>query len=423
MKKTLLLITFANLFFANAQVSDNLFTIVTTANPDYSTTVRLGEFSPNDGFVENIGTTTSQNIFSINGGSLNPTTNRFNLVSTDYMMSFDLTDGSIVNELPINSFYSGTTFFTNVRYNNSDNTLYGLASLFENNDNNALIGMYLSKLNTETGDLSPVSLSSIGTGYQLAGTAINPRLMVYYYSTGSKFMGIDLYNGTVYSSPDIVFSGPNDFNFCNFAYNCVDDTIYGLVAEVIEVPDPNSPFPTNIYQMRFGKINPSTGEVSYISETTLPTFSYSLNAGSTIDPNTNTYYYCDGANVYGISLLTGLTVSTTPLTYEDGMYVNMMTNYNNCLGAQATRLDPSLSISENDLKVNAIVYPNPTSDNLTIDAENPIDAFDVIDSNGREVNVTSLNSTTLNVQNLQSGIYFLKITSNNLTQVVKFVKM
>jgi Secretion system C-terminal sorting domain len=422
MKKILLLITLANLFFVNAQVSDNLFTIVSTPNPDYSTTIRLGAFSPTVGLVENIGTTTSQNNFSINGGSLNPITNRFNLITSSSMMSFDLTDGSIVSELPIDSFYSGTTFFTNVRFSNSNTTLYGLASLFQE-DNSTLIGMYLAKLNTETGDLTPVSLSSIGTGYQLAGTAIDPRLMVYYYSTGSKFMGIDLYNGTVYSNPDIVFSSPNDFNFSNFAYNCADNTIYGLVAEVIEVPDPNSPFPTNTYQMRFGKINPATGEVSHISETPLAAFSYSLNAGSTIDPNSNTYYFCDGANVYGISLLTGLMVSTTPLTYEDGMYVNMMTNYNNCLGAVATRLDPSLSNNENNFNANVVLYPNPTSTILSIDSETPIDGIEVIDSNGRVVDVIKISATTLDVQNLQSGIYFIKVTSNNLVQVLKFVKI
>jgi hypothetical protein len=420
MKKILLLITLSNLFFVNAQQTDNLFTIVSKANADFSTTIRLGAFNPTSCFVENIGTTTSQNNFSINGGSLNQIINRFNLVSIDSMLSFDLTDGSIVSELPINSFYSGTTFFTNVRFNTSDNTLYGLASTFQ--DNNTLIGMYLAKLNTETGNLTAVSQSSIGTGYQLAGTAINPQLMVYYFSTGSKFMGIDLYNGTVYSNPDIVFSSPNDFNFSNFTYNCSDNTIYGLVTEAIQVPNPNSSVPTNSYQMRFGKINPTTGEVSYISETPLPSWSYSLNAGSTIDPITNTYYFCDGANVYGISLLTGLLVSTTPLTYEDGMYINMMTNYNNCLGAVPTRLDPSLSTNENNVKANVVVYPNPTSNNLTIDSETPIDGVEVIDSNGRVVNVVRLNSFTLNVQNLQSGIYFLKVTSNHLVQVLKFVK-
>ena len=422
MKKTLLLIgILATAFQVNAQSTDELYTVVSKYNAQTGSTTRMGKLNPTDGIVTNVGEATSPNFFSVTGGSLNQTTNRFNLVSTNFMMSFDIFTGNIINELPITSFYEGTTYFANVRYNNSNNKLYGLASTFT--ENNQLIGMYLSELNSENGDLTQLSQTSIGEGYQLAGTAIDPEEMVYYYSTGSKFMGIDLYNGAVYSNPDIVFSNPNEFNFTNFSYNCADKTVYGLVVENTQVQDPQVSFPFSIYLMRFGKINPTTGEVTNISEVPLPTAAYSVNAGSTIDPITGTYYFSNGSNVYGISLETGLVTSTTAINNEEGSVINMMTNYNNCLGAVATRPDSTLNLPQSNLEANIKLYPNPTSSMLMITSSLAIDALEVIDMHGKTVKSSYNPSNNLDVQDLQAGVYFLKLISGNVVENRKFVKL
>lgn len=422
MIKTLLLIgILTTAFQVNAQSTDELYTIVSKYNAQTGSITRMGKLNPADGMVTNVGEATSPNIFSITGGSLNQTTNRFNLVSTNFMMSFDIFTGDIMNELPITSFYEGTTYFANVRYNNSNNKLYGLASTFS--ENNQLIGMYLAELNNENGDLTQLSQSSIGVGYQLAGTAIDPEEMVYYYSTGSKFMGIDLYNGEVYTNPDIVFSNPNEFNFTNFSYNCADQTVYGLVIKNTQVQNPNVPFPSMIYEMRFGKINPTSGEVTNISEVPLPTAAYSVNAGSTIDPITGTYYFSNGSNVYGISLETGLVTSTTAINNEEGSVINMMTNYNNCLGAIATRTNTTLNLQQPNLEANITLYPNPVSTMLTITSSMAIDALEVIDMHGKTVKRSNNPSNNLDVQDLQVGVYFLKLISGNAVENRKFVKL
>lgn len=422
MKKTLLLIgILATAFQVNAQSTDELYTVVSKYNAQTGSTTRMGKLNPTDGIVTNVGEATSPNFFSVTGGSLNQTTNRFNLVSTNFMMSFDIFTGNIINELPITSFFEGTTYFANVRYNNSNNKLYGLASTFT--ENNQLIGMYLAELNSENGNLTQLSQSSIGVGYQLAGTAIDPEEMVYYYSTGSKFMGIDLYNGEVYTNPDIVFSNPNEFNFTNFSYNCADETVYGLVVKNTQVQNPNVPFPSMIYEMRFGKINPSTGVVTNISEVPLPTAAYSVNAGSTIDPITGTYYFSNGSNVFGISLETGLVTSTTAINNEEGSVINMMTNYNNCLGAIATRTNTTLNLQQPNLEANITLYPNPVSTMLTITSSMAIDALEVIDMHGKTVKSSNNPSNNLDVQDLQVGVYFLKLISGNVVENRKFVKL
>lgn len=421
MKKTLLVLILATAQQLSAQATDQLYTIVSKYSTEFGPSIRMGTVDPTDGIVTNVGEETSPNIFSVTGGSLNQSTNRFNLVSTNFMMSFDIFTGNIINELPINSFFGGTTYFANVRYNNSNNKLYGLASTFT--DNNQLIGMYLAELNSDTGDLIQLSQMSIGQGYQLAGTAIDPIEMVYYYSTGSKFMGIDLYNGAVYSNPDILFSNPNEFNFTNFTYNCADETVYGLVVENTQEQNPDVSFPSSIYYTRFGKINPTTGEVTNISEVPLPTFGYSVNAGSTIDPTTGTFYFSNGANLFGISLETGLVISTTAISSEEGSVLNMMTNYNNCLGAVAVRQDSSLTLPQTSLEAIITLYPNPTSSKLMITSSLAIDALAVIDLYGKTVKSSYENTNELDVQDLQAGVYFLKLISGNVVENRKFVKM
>lgn len=408
-------------FQLNAQSTDELYTVVSKYDAQTGSTTRMGKLNPMDGMVTNVGEATSPNFFSVTGGSLNQTTNRFNLVSTNFMMSFDIFTGNIINELPITSFYEGTTYFANVRYNNSNNKLYGLASTFT--ENNQLIGMYLAELNSENGNLTQLSQSSIGEGYQLAGTAIDPNEMVYYYSTGSKFMGIDLYNGEVYTNPDIVFSNPNEFNFTNFSYNCADETVYGLVVKNTQVQNPNVPFPSMIYEMRFGKINPSTGVVTNISEVPLPTAAYSVNAGSTIDPISGTYYFSNGSNIYGISLQTGLVTSSTAINNEEGSVINMMTNYNNCLGAVATRPDSTLSLPQESIEARFSLYPNPTSSMLMISSSLTIDSVEIIDVQGKMVKLSKVRANQIDVQDLQAGVYVLRLISGNEVENRKFVKM
>lgn len=323
MKKILLFFGFLlGVLQVNSQSTNELYTVVSKYNPNAVSTTRLGRLNPTSGIVTQVGTDSSPNMFNITGGSLNQTTNRFNLISLNSILSFDLLTGDIVSEIPITSFFDGFSTFANVRFTNSNNKLYGLASTFT--EENQLIGMYLAELNSENGILTQLSTSSIGSGYQLAGTAIDPIEMVYYYSTGTKFMGIDLYNGSIYSNPDIVFSDPNDFTFVNFSYNCSDATMYGMIVKNTQLQNPNLPFPSPLYEMRFGKINPTTGVVTTLSDVPLPTAVYSVNASATIDPVTKTYYFSDGAFIYGVSLETGLITSTVAISSEEGAVINML---------------------------------------------------------------------------------------------------
>jgi len=72
-----------------------------------------------------------------------------------------------------------------------------------------------------------------------------------------------------------------------------------------------------------------------------------------------------------------------------------------------------------------ILFPNPSSNSITIQAESAFNKVEVFNFLGQTV-LTQLNTqiylTTLNVSNLNSGIYFVRIETENGVTVRKFVK-
>lgn len=71
------------------------------------------------------------------------------------------------------------------------------------------------------------------------------------------------------------------------------------------------------------------------------------------------------------------------------------------------------------------IYPNPATSDLNIKGENIINSIQVLDVKGSvlllENNINSKN-TTLNIQDLKTGLYFIKVNSGTKTQTLKFVK-
>lgn len=424
MKSKLFLALLLCTAIAAAQPINKLYTVVTKFLPSNNvfdnTVIRLGEFNPVVGMVDNIGTATIPRYMGVNVGVINQATNKYNLITPNSLLSFDLLDGAIV-ETPITSFHTGITAFTNLRFSITNNNLYGLASTFVGNYD--FTGMFLSKLDTQTGVLTKISQNSVGGGYSWLGCAINPEEMVYYYADLYNLNGIDLYNGSNYSSQLISYSGVNDYNFFNFSYSCSANEIFGLVTEDTGIPHPTYPAPNTLKKMRLGKINPSTGIVSRISEVELPVAGASLNAGVTIDTELNIYYFSDGYNVYGVSTETGLLVSNATITYEDGSMINYITNLNNCTNAEVTRQDPSLALNTIKSVAEIKIFPNPINDILNIISAQSFDKISLTDALGKNINMIFIDSKSIDTSALQSGIYFLNLQQNGKSEILKLVKI
>lgn len=82
-----------------------------------------------------------------------------------------------------------------------------------------------------------------------------------------------------------------------------------------------------------------------------------------------------------------------------------------------------LSVTKKNLQ-NAIVFPNPTSDELRIMSPNAIiESISIIDAAGRKIQtIERLSANKWDVSHLTSGVYFLQINSEGKSIYKKFIK-
>lgn len=86
-----------------------------------------------------------------------------------------------------------------------------------------------------------------------------------------------------------------------------------------------------------------------------------------------------------------------------------------------------LSTEDNAVSnLNISIYPNPAKDILTIESTSniPIDKTAIIDIMGRVVQSTVVNATSknLDISNLASGVYLLRLDYNSNSEVLRFIK-
>ena len=80
--------------------------------------------------------------------------------------------------------------------------------------------------------------------------------------------------------------------------------------------------------------------------------------------------------------------------------------------------------NENFEQIAFSIYPNPANDVLNIQNKNnlQIDKVLIFDISGKKILEEAKNVETINIQNFQSGMYFLQIESNGKTSQTKFIK-
>jgi hypothetical protein len=78
------------------------------------------------------------------------------------------------------------------------------------------------------------------------------------------------------------------------------------------------------------------------------------------------------------------------------------------------------TFANNTLKI----YPNPASNAITLENESAIESVNIYNVVGQEVKVAApnANSITLDISNLESGMYIIKSVSEGKTNTTKFVK-
>jgi uncharacterized delta-60 repeat protein len=141
-----------------------------------------------------------------------------------------------------------------------------------------------------------------------------------------------------------------------------------------------------------------------------------LNHNGTID---NTFNIGTGANGYFI-LETEIQNNGKILIGGD------FTIFNNFNKNRIARLGNTL-LSTNEIEnlLNFNIYPNPTKELINFDNKKTISCLKILNSIGQEVktfNKIELSNNKINIQNLQNGIYFLKINIDDIIITKKIIK-
>ena len=384
-----------------------------------STVIRLAKTNPTTCYVENVGDVYLKNeVINMTGSTINTVDSTFIFIGESKMHRLRLSDGAVLSSVDLFNPLANPAeqnYFNNFIFNQSDTTIYGLAT----RQNGGVFENYLAKVDPTTGMITELSTTSVGQSILLAGATIDPYQMVYYFSNGTEMVGLDLYNGTVYSSATILFP-PTFSQFGNFAYGCASNTIYGLLTKEYTsvVPNPFDPgtFITQVdsTNLFLGTIDPTTGQVSSVgTNPILCSNSYLMNSGGAIDPTTMAYYFNDAIKYIGVSLTTGLVESSCVDNYEDGDQFILFRNNTNCVGASFIRLNP-LSVDAFDVN-DFSVYPNPTSNTINVQsAQNTLQSIEISTVEGQCVfNENNINATNKSYSELAlaKGIYIIRINN------------
>ena len=407
MKKLIFLLFVVLGFELAAQVNNTMFGLQQSSNP---AGFKLATMDPLTGQVTVISNSVLSTMVNVTGSSLNPYNQTFSFQDENSWLTVSLETGEVLNDVSV-SLPNSDGNFNNFRFNTADSIMYGLYSVIYNNPINGALGeMRLAKCDLSTGLVSLISTSSIAENYTAAGNTIDPYQMLYYFQSEGKFIGLDLYNGQIYSQPNITISGGGSY-FENMAYSCVDTTVYGLIMQ------------NGVKAL--GKINPQTGVVTALP-TQLSFDNLVFNSGGAIDPVNRVYYFQTIDNnqtkFVGLSLTDGSVVSETNLSSNDE-YFTMYRIQSDCYEANPTRLNSTSNLAEiKNVSVN--IYPNPAQEVLNLNATSNLTQVEIIDAYGNFVKRFNPNQTQFQfpIETLAQGIYYLKISTADSNVTERFVK-
>jgi hypothetical protein len=363
----------------------------------------LGQINTTSGVVSNISPVSLGLNYVGSLATIDPKNNIYYYENgTGDFIGVDITTGNISTN-PVMTF-TGASFFDLVAYNCMDSTIYGLARA------TGPTALFLAWINPGTGVVTKISASSIGNGSLLTPSTIDPVNKKFYFEDGSfLFTGVDLVTGTITSSPAITYPNTNANLFDSYVYNCADSTIYGLARK-------NSPA-----QMYLSKINPVTGQVTYISSSNINS-NGQTSGGATIDPVNKIFYFQDGnQTLLGVSLITGNIVTSAAVTNTNA---NSFTNFrSNTLCSCGI----STSVKNESINAGAKVFPNPFSNSIHITLHGTADVVNarLLNVSGQviaERTYTSVHSFSFETGDIAAGIYFLEIDQNETTSRIKVIK-
>ncbi|WP_353078979.1 T9SS type A sorting domain-containing protein [Flavobacterium sp.] len=182
--------------------------------------------------------------------------------------------------------------------------------------------------------------------------------------------------------------------YLDFIYK--DNYMYSFDGKVVDVT--TAPFV-------IGQFSNATGPVVYDSYYNRVCFaSYDFSGNITFKRfNPNTFLLYD----------------SLPISQAFGSVKNIISCGNGCYAFNTTDnkviiiKDSTLGLSESEEKNNISIYPNPATDYLFIKSDLDIKDIQISDLNGRIINNLQFQDNKMDLSNLNTGVYFAKISDEN----------
>ena len=145
-----------------------------------------------------------------------------------------------------------------------------------------------------------------------------------------------------------------------------------------------------------------------------------IEGNTTITQGESTTLTASGADSYVWS--TGETAATITVSPEETTKYSVVGTTNGCEAESEITVNVTVGVSENDA-LNAKIYPNPTQGELNVRCAG-MREITVFMPNGQTIEKINVNDDnyTLNMSNYKSGVYYLRITTENGTSIQKVLK-